>query len=731
MTESENCDLPAKPFGRLRDWLKTLSASPTAKHDILPLFSIIVCSIDRNRFEQVSANFYRLFGDEKIEIIGIHDARSLAEGYNRGIDQAHGDLLIFSHDDVEILTPDFARRIRAHLQDFDLIGVAGTTWLTGGACYPWEYCLVTSPLPESGKLIAFVHGGGDLIVPGIQALDGLFLAMRTEVAEAVRFDEQTFDHFHLYDLDFTFRAYLAGYRLAVCRDLFIVHHSHGRFDETWQKYSRRFEAKFADKLMPRPVERQQIRLSVPVESPELDSPEGVTLWTSREKIASLISEIEWKAANMEFESTEITAKNKERQRKDKISLVLTMTGANDSILGLLEDYTNALRECGLSVLQLPIPADTAELQYVIDLMKDGEIGFTLTWLGVGQDLAIRRADDSPPMNAFEAFQVPLVKLQGDLPAYFVERHRDTPRNAANLYQADEFVHFRRRWIPEAQAVTSLIPPMPMVPMDRGELDLSNRKNGKLVFVKNGNSPDGLKELWRERLPESIEKLLSAMAEAILPVGLRPGRVDIGDFVSDFLTGHSIETVPAANLVIFCAAQMDDYLRRVKSTIIAEAILDFPVIVQGSFWDHVDFSGKRARHAVGEDVVSSQRIVLEELGVIDMSANVDTWPHDRVQRAAGSYALVLTNRQGWFENNFPQFSDLTFEFTADSIRSRVADVLANRQRYLDEAVAFGEQYQAMFPRRAFAERVIAMADLAALSFANPKPHLQPFFVWPDR
>ena len=77
------------------------------------------------------------------------------------------------------------------------------------------------------------------------------MAMRAEVAHDVLFDEVTFDHFHLYDIDFSYRAHLRGYRLAVCRDIFLIHDSLGRFDAAWEEYRKRFESKFAPEL---PVE---------------------------------------------------------------------------------------------------------------------------------------------------------------------------------------------------------------------------------------------------------------------------------------------------------------------------------------------------------------------------------------------------------------------------------------------------------------------------------------------
>ena len=217
-----------------------------------PRVSIVVCSIDAKKFQQVSDNYLRLYAGQPIEIIGIHDARSLAEGYNRGIAQAKGETLILSHDDIEILTLDFAARVEQHLNNFALIGIAGTTRLTEGrwaaAGDPYVYSLISSPLPDGSGFGTMLLGGGPLVVSEIQALDGVFMAMRREVATATGFDATVFDHFHHYDLDFSFRAFRAGRRLAVCRDLVLIHESTGRYDAIWDEYKRRFEAKHREHL---------------------------------------------------------------------------------------------------------------------------------------------------------------------------------------------------------------------------------------------------------------------------------------------------------------------------------------------------------------------------------------------------------------------------------------------------------------------------------------------------
>jgi len=414
--------------------------------------------------------------------------------------------------------------------------------------------------------------------------------------------------------------------------------------------------------------------------------------------------------------------------EEKLVLVLPGGGANNAIQGMMTEFGNALSAHGLPVVHVSF--ESSELQYAIDLMARGKVSFALTWLGIGQDISGAIGEDGRTVNIWDALHVPLVKIHADHPAYFSERHRDTPRNSVNLYMAAEFMDFRR-WLPDVRALTGLVPPWPIAPLPRTEVDLRRRRNGKLVFLKNGNSPGDLRRLWRERLAPTVAGLVEAMADEIRPVGLRPGKLLIGDFVAGFLAGGGIEPESATPLLPFFAAQLDDYLRRAKSEMIATAILDFPVIVQGDLWDHVDFGGRRASLVPGEDFVTSRRVFADELGVIDMSPNMDTEPHDRVQRAAGSYSLVLSNRQSWIAEEFPGFDEMTFEFEPESIKARIADVLARPERYLELGVAFGERFREVHPMEAFSRRVVELAEIAALQYAREKPALQPFFIWPPQ
>lgn len=221
------------------------------------MMSIIICSIDESRFSAVCANYRKALADEPIEIIGIHDAKSMCEGCNRGARQSRGDVLIFSHDDVEIIGTDSARKLRAHLRRYDLLGIAGTTRLVGPrwveAGPPFLFGQVAQLSPSGKGYDVAIWSAALPANDAIQALDGVFLCARRSVVEQVPFDESTFGGFHLYDLDFSFRAYQAGYKLAVINDLPMIHVSMGEFGEIWAADAERFLRKHRVALPPKPA----------------------------------------------------------------------------------------------------------------------------------------------------------------------------------------------------------------------------------------------------------------------------------------------------------------------------------------------------------------------------------------------------------------------------------------------------------------------------------------------
>lgn len=209
--------------------------------------SVVVCSVHPRKLAAMRASQESALGRRPHEFIVITDARSLCEGYQRGLEQARHEVVVFSHDDVELLSPAAFDDLDRALEDHDVVGLAGSRLVNGPAVtwagHPHIHGWIAYPAPgDRWRASVFSLEAG--ILGGMQSLDGLLFAARREAAKHVGFDAATFDGFHFYDLDFSYRAHLAGLRLGVTTDVLAIHASEGSFSEDWRLYAERFQRKF-------------------------------------------------------------------------------------------------------------------------------------------------------------------------------------------------------------------------------------------------------------------------------------------------------------------------------------------------------------------------------------------------------------------------------------------------------------------------------------------------------
>ena len=214
---------------------------------------IVICSIDDAKHDHVVALYRRLFADVPHEIVSIRDARSLAEAYNWAAQRTKAGIVLLSHDDVDVLAPDFAARLLKHLSVFDVVGVIGSTRMGGPAIgwsgHPHLRGWITHRTPhEPGWRVDVLDPRP--VAGDVSILDGVLLAARRAVLAAVPFDAVNFDGFHLYDVDWSYRAARGGFRLGAAGDLLLVHASRGRYAAKWERYAERFCTKHATGTSP-------------------------------------------------------------------------------------------------------------------------------------------------------------------------------------------------------------------------------------------------------------------------------------------------------------------------------------------------------------------------------------------------------------------------------------------------------------------------------------------------
>lgn len=238
------------------------------------MISIIVCS----KYEQLATaftdNVAATIGVE-YELIHIDNSKqnySIFSAYNEGVKRSHYPNLCFVHEDVLFLTPDWGKNIVKHLTnpEVGVVGVAGgdamTPAPTGWSALNKSMNIVESNADRSESQHSFSPVGYSNLTRSVVLLDGVFLCIRRNLFDAIRFDENL-TGFHGYDLDISIQSFLAGYKNLVMYDVLIEHFSKGMFGwnyyknliyitKKWEKHLPLFESSISQEEQERFMQRK-------------------------------------------------------------------------------------------------------------------------------------------------------------------------------------------------------------------------------------------------------------------------------------------------------------------------------------------------------------------------------------------------------------------------------------------------------------------------------------------
>ena len=220
------------------------------------MISVIVCSrLDpsndlhqRNISKTIGAQF------EYIRIDNRNNTYNLCSAYNEGVKRSKGETVVFVHEDVFFMEGGWGAKLENKFSDLSigLIGVAGTQylfsetpgWVAAGRPFIKGQVVHETNNGNTYNLTVFSWEDDDAEVV---AVDGLFFAIRRSLFETIEFDDQTFDGFHLYDLDICMQIHRT-HRLIVTKEILLKHQSGGSFNSLWQTYALRFLNKYKSEL---------------------------------------------------------------------------------------------------------------------------------------------------------------------------------------------------------------------------------------------------------------------------------------------------------------------------------------------------------------------------------------------------------------------------------------------------------------------------------------------------
>jgi glycosyltransferase involved in cell wall biosynthesis len=182
----------------------------------------------------------------------INNGESLTKCYNRGLEQAKYDIVVFCHDDLTIETKQWGNKLIKmydNNQEYGIIGVAGTKHMAESGMW-WEkrkkmYGRVKHTSGGRSWLNTYSADiGTDL--EEVVVVDGVFFSCHKKRIKS-NFDENV-EGFHFYDISFAFQNYLAGVKVGVQTQIRINHQSIGETNEQWDENRKIFAEKYVDKL---------------------------------------------------------------------------------------------------------------------------------------------------------------------------------------------------------------------------------------------------------------------------------------------------------------------------------------------------------------------------------------------------------------------------------------------------------------------------------------------------
>jgi len=196
------------------------------------MYSFIVNTISPKKIANLEKNLKKVMHSTRWELICIHDAKSMCEGYNRGMAIAKGTFFIFCHEDMEFIAEDITTPLELAFENSDVFGVMGTR-----LCLGLNFTIAGIPNvvgiwvaeKATNDFAIMASGVEGVMLNGIQSLDGVLIGAHSSVAKTLGWDQDTFDGWHGYDVDFSYRAYRAGYNVAVTCVLPIIHYCQSTF----------------------------------------------------------------------------------------------------------------------------------------------------------------------------------------------------------------------------------------------------------------------------------------------------------------------------------------------------------------------------------------------------------------------------------------------------------------------------------------------------------------------
>jgi hypothetical protein len=212
------------------------------------MISIIICSANSQDLVLVKENIAQTIGvaHEIIAFDNSQGKKGMCELYNEGARAAKYDVLCFMHEDIEMKTADWGKKVLstfASNPNLGLLGVAGggyksvvpSSWYNADLEVNGEfYCNLIQGFKYSGREAFWDYRNPkNEKLSQVASIDGCWMVTHKNIALETPFDQNLLKHFHAYDIDFSLSVG-RDYDIAVTYEVLLSHFSEGDFSAQWE-----------------------------------------------------------------------------------------------------------------------------------------------------------------------------------------------------------------------------------------------------------------------------------------------------------------------------------------------------------------------------------------------------------------------------------------------------------------------------------------------------------------
>ena len=210
------------------------------------MLSLIICS----KFPALEKDLLQNIEDTigiPFEIVNIDNSQgkyNIFEAYNLGVERAKGEYLCFMHEDIVFHSKNWGKVVENYLsQDFvGALGVAGGNIVLDQL--DWRFYgfhkvyliqgIYTEEESPCYSIAYYPPMAKNEPICQVAAIDGVWMCFRKDIFKEIRFDDQNFHDFHLYDSDISMQVNKTGRGIFLTQDVLLEHKSYGTFTSSYK-----------------------------------------------------------------------------------------------------------------------------------------------------------------------------------------------------------------------------------------------------------------------------------------------------------------------------------------------------------------------------------------------------------------------------------------------------------------------------------------------------------------